>query len=133
MSLYNTRSPFAKLSVSESATLSASRSTRATASLCVARRPSTISGTPSTSTATAATAAVRPTMRRRTDGGSGPLEAEADAAQGGDVTRVDGVVVELAPQPRHVGVEGLRRSVPVLVPDVVHDPFARHHVPSLAH
>ena len=57
----------------------------------------------------------------------GVLQPEAHAADGDDPVGQAGVL-ELAPQPSHRDVEGLGRAVPVLVPDLRHQPAPRHHL-----
>src|SRR5207302_9774381 len=62
------------------------------------------------------TGAIRPSVRA-----SARLEPEADPPEGGDQLRGGRVVSEFLPQPGAVHVEGFRRAVPVLVPDLPHD------------
>ena len=49
------------------------------------------------------------------------FEAETHPADGRDVVRVGRVVAELATQPRHVHVEGLRGAGRIRAPDLAHE------------
>src|SRR5215472_5299388 len=104
-------------------------------------RPSTKpSGIPSASTAAIATASIEISSRRRIAPAPGSaadspvlppsnssrrlvaaLKPEAHAPYRSDVLRAVRVVPELAPQPRHVHVQGLGRAPPLGVPDLAHD------------
>src|SRR4051794_38939478 len=121
------RSPARRRRPSATAAASASRSSRASARWRSRRVPTIPRGTPRARAATRAISPVESSSRRRTR--SARLEAEADAAHGREHRRV----AELAPQPADVGVERLRRSPPVLVPDRGHDLVARHGLPRTAH
>src|SRR5579863_3282324 len=86
----------------------------------------------STTTAAAATPNVDVSRRRRMCSVSS-FEPEPDAAHGGDEMRVVRVVAELATEPGHVHVEGLRRSPPLAVPDLAHDLVPGHDLARLGH
>src|ERR1700677_4292970 len=60
------------------------------------------------------------------------FETEADAADGGDVTRAVRVVAELATQPGDVHVERLGGRPPFRVPHLAHDLLAGDHLARLS-
>src|SRR5690606_28665105 len=101
----------------------------------IMRPPKMARGTPRRRTATVTATSVIVTARRRTVASAlcGRLEPEAHAPDGGDVAGVVGVVAELAPQPRHVHVEGLGRAGGVRAPHLAHEGVARNDGTGLPH
>src|SRR5215469_1995570 len=149
-------SPSSKRSCRPVASAAASCFSWALASLLF--RPATTkpSGTPSSSTAATATARVDTSRRRCTAQPPRPpsarpvraadprlsamvlpsvtaLEPEADPPDRGDEARAVRVVPQLAAQPGHVHVQGLRRPPPLAVPHLAHDLLTGDHLPGLGH
>src|SRR5215470_2531139 len=122
------------------ATVVASRCTSWWAALFCNRISTNASGRPNSTTAVTATASVENSSRRRTLACRRPahylitpLEAEPDAAHGGDVARAVRVVAQLAAEPGDVHVERLGRAPPLAVPDLPHDLFPGDHLPGVVH
>src|SRR5206468_463744 len=127
----------ASTAVSQPASAAATAITAAIAPSSAPPSPASITraGTPTTRTATSATAKLANHSRLRTAhpaAWSVALKAEPDAPDRGDVPGAVRVVAELAAQPGNVHVERLGRGPPLRVPDLAHDLLPGDHLARVA-